>query len=234
LLGSEGVSFDLRNFSWIGKAASNIRVLVLSARSHFQSLAELRGSGERVLFSAAGVGSAAYIEATLITRLLEINSRIVPGYSGNDGQLSMMRGETDATIASLSAIREFTQSGHARMLLVVSGDATALTDIPAARTHVKTPQAGHIFQLMDTVASLGRLTAAPPGVPAGRLAVLRDAYKSTLRDPEFLAQAEAMRLHIAPAFGEAVANALDAVLSDPEDKRAAVLWLLDNKAVAGQ
>jgi hypothetical protein len=64
--------------------------------------------------------------------------------------------------------------------------------------------------------------------------VLRNAYKNTLGDPAFLAQAEAMRLHIAPAFGDEVSDALDAVLSDPANERAAMLWLHDDQAVAGQ
>lgn len=230
LLEREGVNFDLGDLSWIGKATSTTRVLVLSARSGFESLAHMRGAGEPALFSTSGVGSASYIETILVTQLLGINSRIVPGYSGNDSQLAMMRGEIDGAIASLSAIREFTESGHARMLLVVSGDAALPPGVPFASALVDTAQATSAFQLIDTIAGLGRLTAAPPGVPAGRLEVLRDAYRMALQDPGFLSQAAALQLHIAPAFGDAVAQAFDMVLSNAGEKRALLTSLVEDKA----
>lgn len=234
LLQSDGVNFDLRNLSWIGKAARTTRVLVLSARSGFKSLTQLRESSEPALFSAAGVGSSAYIETQLVTRLLQINSRIVPGFSGNESQLSMMRGEIDAAIASQTGIWDFTQNGHGRVLLIVGGDGTGLPDIPVARELVDTPQAAHAFQLIDTIAELGRLTAAPPGVPAARLEVLRGAYQRALQDAEFLARAAALHLHIAPAFGDVVAFELEEVLGDPGYRQAARSLLLGDKAGPGK
>jgi tripartite-type tricarboxylate transporter receptor subunit TctC len=44
----------------------------------------------------------------------------------------------------------------------------------------------------------GRPMAAPPGVPADRLAALRQAFDDTMKDPEFLAEAQQIQLEIDP------------------------------------
>jgi len=45
------------------------------------------------------------------------------------------------------------------------------------------PEEVAVFDIMDAVVDLGRLTAAPPGVPKERLEVLRSAYEAALNDP---------------------------------------------------
>ena len=51
----------------------------------------------------------------------------------------------------------------------------------------------HFGQLL-----LSRPYAAPPGIPEDRLKALRDAFVATLKDPEFLAEANRAGLDIDP------------------------------------
>jgi tripartite-type tricarboxylate transporter receptor subunit TctC len=51
---------------------------------------------------------------------------------------------------------------------------------------------------------LGRPLAGPPGVPPERLAILRKAFQDTMRDDEFLAEAQKANLDIDPATHEQV------------------------------
>ena len=46
--------------------------------------------------------------------------------------------------------------------------------------------------------ALGQPYVAPPGMPADRLAVLRDAFAATLKDEAFLADAEKIRFDVDP------------------------------------
>ena len=48
----------------------------------------------------------------------------------------------------------------------------------------------------------GRPIVFPPGVPADRVKIIRDAFNKTISDPAFLAEAEKRRLDIDPANGE--------------------------------
>ena len=58
--------------------------------------------------------------------------------------------------------------------------------------------------------------AAPPGVPADRVALLRRAFDDTLKDPAFLADADKMRLEIDPLTGEQVQDIVNRVLGTPK------------------
>jgi tripartite-type tricarboxylate transporter receptor subunit TctC len=57
----------------------------------------------------------------------------------------------------------------------------------------------HFKQLL-----LGRPLAAPPGVPADRLKALRDGLVATMKDKEFMAEADKAGLDIDPASPEDV------------------------------
>ena len=48
----------------------------------------------------------------------------------------------------------------------------------------------------------GRPIVFPPGVPADRVKIIRDAFNKTINDPALLAEAEKRRLDIDPATGE--------------------------------
>jgi hypothetical protein len=61
----------------------------------------------------------------------------------------------------------------------------------------------------------GRLTAAPPGVPADRLATLRQAYWSALNDSLLLAEAGRLRLPIDPLDGERLTARVHETLQPP-------------------
>ena len=53
---------------------------------------------------------------------------------------------------------------------------------------------------------LGQPYVAPPGVPPERLALLRQAFAATLKDPAFLAEAEKIRFNVEPISAEDVAR----------------------------
>jgi tripartite-type tricarboxylate transporter receptor subunit TctC len=48
---------------------------------------------------------------------------------------------------------------------------------------------------------MGRPFMAPPGVPPERAQVLREAFLRTMKDPQFLADADKAKLEITPVSG---------------------------------
>lgn len=54
--------------------------------------------------------------------------------------------------------------------------------------------------------------ALPPGVPRERLQVLRKAFMDTMKDPEFLADAEKSQLAIDPMSGDELDKAVNRIL----------------------
>ncbi len=219
LLGDGGLQLDLGTYSWVGKAAVNERVMVVSAKSRFQSIEAMRAATEPVLFGAASIGSAARNEALILRHILGIPISIVTGLSGNDSQMSMMRGEIDGAFGSYSSYSSFIARGDGKLLLKI-GRGQELTEwLTEAAGRASDEQARDLLELMDSVANLGRVTAAPPNVAADRLALLREAYDRALSDPEFLADAKRLDLPVEPMPGAEVAARAAAILNQPAELR---------------
>ena len=69
-----------------------------------------------------------------------------------------------------------------------------------------TPLQRRVSDEIETLSVLGRLTAAPPGLPPSRLAILRQAYSSTMADQDLLREAERLKLPIDAWDGAKVAD----------------------------
>ena len=111
----------------------------------------------------------------------------------------MMRGEVCGQFGTTSSLQPFVDSGYGHFILSVGGD---IEGVPRASEFAETDRSKSIVNLIASLSELGRVTAAPPGMPPDRLEQLREAYKATLSDPKFLAEAQKMQLPIDFADGE--------------------------------
>src|SRR5579864_3429283 len=100
LLKRDGVLFDLTKFSWIGKAADDTRALMLSKTAGFRNIDDFLKARGPIKFAAAGVGSAAYNDTKILADALHLNVQIVPGFTGNEGEMSMLRKEIVAEVGT--------------------------------------------------------------------------------------------------------------------------------------
>ena len=66
----------------------------------------------------------------------------------------------------------------------------------------KDPEAKQIFRQLVSNDEIGRSLFTTPNVPAARLRSLRSAFQDMLTDPEFRAEAERLKLPLAPKSGE--------------------------------
>jgi len=72
-----------------------------------------------------------------------------------------------------------------------------------------------IANFMSKAVAIARPVAAPPGVPADRVDILRRAFDATMRDPVFLAEAEKIGTEIDQLTGEEVQDIVTSVLATP-------------------
>lgn len=228
LIGLEGVKFDLGKMSWIGKAASDPRVLVVSQQSPVKSFEDLRAQKTPVNFATAGIGSASYVETVMLTNALKLPVKVLTGYNGNEDQLAMRRGEVVGSIASRSTYEQFVKNGFGRFIAQIGGDDK---DVPKLGTLVSDPAGKQLIALVQSQGDIARLTAGPPGVPADRLEALRAAYKKALDDKELQAKAEKLERPVEPAIGEDVAKAVKEALNQTPETIAALKAAMSNKEV---
>lgn len=210
ILDREGIRFDLREFEWIGKAAADPRALVLGNESGLKTFDDLAMVEEPVKFATSGVGSASFTDTQLLRSALDLKIDVVPGFNGNEGELAMLRGEIAGQVGSMSSLNSFVDNGYGTFALVIGGEAG---DVPQARDKATTDKGRSIIALVHAMSELGRLTAAPPGTPAERVAELRAAYRNALSDPALLAEAEKLGIPIEPAYGDDVARLVNEALN---------------------
>jgi tripartite-type tricarboxylate transporter receptor subunit TctC len=64
---------------------------------------------------------------------------------------------------------------------------------------------------------MARPFAAPPGIPADRAKALRDAFDATVKDPEFLAEAERLKFEVRPMTGAQVEALVKEIYATPTE-----------------
>jgi hypothetical protein len=90
-----------------------------------------------------------------------------------------------------------------------------LPDAPKALDLVADRDSRQVLELILMRQEPGRPFAAPPGVPADRLAALRQAFQDTLKDPEFVAEAGKLQLEIEPMSGAEIDRLLAKAYGSP-------------------
>ena len=64
---------------------------------------------------------------------------------------------------------------------------------------------------------LGRPYLLPPGIPAERLKILREAFMKTMADPAFLDEAKKRNLEVEPSTGEELEKLAKEVMAQPPE-----------------
>jgi tripartite-type tricarboxylate transporter receptor subunit TctC len=209
LINREGVRFDLTKMSWIGKAATDPRVITIGAQSPIMSYKDLLAVKEPVNFSTGGIGASAYVETVMMANALKLPIRIQTGYYGSDDPIAIRRGEITGTLASRSSWELFVANGNGRFIAQIGGNNK---DVPQLKDMVTDEKAKALIALIQSQGDIQRFTAGPPGIPQDRLDALRAAYKKAMEDPELQAKAAKLERPIEPAYGDDVLEMIKVAL----------------------
>jgi tripartite-type tricarboxylate transporter receptor subunit TctC len=226
LVGLPGIKFDLTKMSWIGKATTEPRAIIIAQQSPIKTFAALQAHKEPLNFATSGIGSANYVESTMLASALKLPAKILTGYNGNDDQLAMRRGEIVGTIGSRSSFEQFVKNGYARIVAQIGGNDP---DAPQLRDLVKDPAALALIALVQSQGDIARLTAGPPGIPQEVLDALREAYRRALEDKELQEKAAKLERPVEPGFGDDVRNAIVTALKQPPETIALLTQALRKK-----
>ena len=201
ITGREGVKFDLTKMSWIGKAASDPRVIMVAANAPINSFEDLQKSKTTYNFGSSGVGGASFVESTLLIETLKLPVKLIPNFNGGESEMAIRRGELLGIVGSKSALEPFVKNGYGKFLVQIGG--TDLT-IPQLSKLVRDARGKAVVSLIESQGDVSRLTAGPAGIPADRLAALRVAFQKAMEDNDLKLRVAKMGLPLEPAYGNAV------------------------------
>jgi tripartite-type tricarboxylate transporter receptor subunit TctC len=210
VLDGRGVRFDAARFNWLGSTGPENEVIIVW---HAAGITTIRQAMEReVVLGSTGAGSGLSIIPTAMNNVLGTRFKLVIGYkTSEDINLAMQRGEVQARAFGLNSI----VAQHSDWLREHKVDFLAqdgvkrdkdLPNVPLLTELAASDEQRQILKLISAPAGLGHPYLAPPGIPPERLAILRQAFAATLRDPAFLAEVARLAIPIDPMSADEVAT----------------------------
>lgn len=209
LLGRQGANFEPMELNWIGSANNEISICTVWHTVGINSVKDLLT--KEIVFGANAAGSESDSYPMILRNLFGAKVRTVTGYPGaNDLMLAMERGETQGrcgyTWSAAQATRaDWLREGKITVALQFATEKhPELPNVPTVMELARTDKERSALELILAGQAMGRPFAAPPGVPADRVAALRRAFDATMRDQGFVADAEKQKLELQPVSGEKI------------------------------
>jgi tripartite-type tricarboxylate transporter receptor subunit TctC len=221
LLGAPATQFDAREFTWIGSANNEVSVCVAwhtTGIARFQDLLS-----KELVVGGSSTASDTDQFAKLLNALFGTKLKIATGYpGGNEINLAIERGEVGGRCGwSWSSVvathKHWLEQKRIAVLIQTALTKHAdLPDVPLIADLTRTEEERQIVWLIFARQVMGRPFMAPPGVPPERAEVLREAFMSTMKDPQFLAEAEKAKLEIMPVSGAEIEKLVKEVYGTPK------------------
>jgi tripartite-type tricarboxylate transporter receptor subunit TctC len=214
--------FDSRKFTWLGSVTDDNTICVTWNTSLIKNWDDFLTKPSK--FGGEGAGADPDIWALLYKNVFGAKLRLVSGYPGtNDTVLAMERGEIDGLCGiSWSTIKtrhpEWLTS-HSVNIIVQAAlkKEPEIAAVPLATELTKTPEQTQIIKLLLVSQAMARPFAAPPGIPEDRKAALLSAFDATMKDADFLAEAQKLNFDVRPVSAAAIDAMLTEVYQTPKD-----------------
>ncbi len=185
----EQARFDVRNFQWIGSSGADGVAFSIRADLPYKTFEDLRKADRELVAGTTGPGSNAHDFPLLLKEFAGAKLKLVSGYPANsDVLLAIERKEVDSWSALASTVRPAMERGAVRALVRGRVAAPGFEHLPVDEDLATSPLGKALMGIRAVPMAIGRAFAAPPGIPADRLAILRDAFAKALKDPELQAE----------------------------------------------
>jgi tripartite-type tricarboxylate transporter receptor subunit TctC len=221
LFGNPGARYDALKLNWIGSIGKLQNVCATWHKSPIKSIQQAKE--REVIVGAAGATSNTAVMPRVLNALLDTKFRVVAGYDPGAGlTLSIERGEVEGICglswSTMKASRPHWIKNNLLNVIVQMGleKLPDLPKVPAALDLVSDPDRKRVLTLILMRQEPGRPVAAPPGVPADRLAALRKAFDATMKDPDFVKEAAKLNMEIEPLTAAQIHKLLAEAYASPK------------------
>lgn len=239
LMKQKEVQYDWAKFGWIGSSDKSEYLLYMRADLPYKTLADVRKAKEAPKCGSTGAGTSGSYMPKLLEETLGAKFTIVAGYQGGgEIDLAVERGELHCRAFTIQAYHSrepyhtWRKKGFARILMQTGQNRDPrLADVPTLHElmdEYKTSEADRrMVPLVLAATEFGRPIIGPPGMPADKLKILREAFLKTMRDPELLAEAKRKNFDITPSTGEELEALAKHVTTQPRETVERVKILMD-------
>jgi tripartite-type tricarboxylate transporter receptor subunit TctC len=220
LFGMGNATFDAEKFLWVGSANDEVSLCGSWHTSGIATIDDLKH--KELIIAATGPTDESVTVPKMLNGVVGTKFKIVGGYPGsNEMTLAIERGEVQGRCAlswgsMKSMYKAWLTEKKINILVQLSyAKHPELADVPLASDLAKTEEDRQIIKLFAARQVMGRPYFAPPGLPPDRAEALRKAFLDTLKDQEFLAEADKVGLEIVPVPGQRVQDIVSDIYRTP-------------------
>ena len=217
LLDGNVSQYDPAKFIYLAGAERGTRLCMTFEHSKTRTFED--ALKRRTVIGATSAGSPTREYAAMIKHATGAQFEIVSGYKGPpDLFLAMSRGEIDGVCgldwtALKSQQPDWLREKKLNLLIQASiapHPELARLGVPVPWPFIKNETDRRAVEVMvGFEQAFGKSYLVPPDTPAERVAILRQAFAAVLKDKEFLAEAEKVRIEITAQSGEEVQRVVE-------------------------
>jgi tripartite-type tricarboxylate transporter receptor subunit TctC len=222
LLGNKAAQFDATKYTWVGSANNEVSICVAWHTSGVTTFEDLLNKPLIVGGTSSSADTDQFPKVT--NGVLGTKMRVITGYpGGNEVGLAMERGEVQGRCGwSWSSVKSTHQKWYDEkkfnILMQLALDKHPdLPNVPLIVDLAKTDEQRQILKLVFARQVMGRPFVAPPNVPRERADALRKAFMDTMKDKDFLADAEKAQMEITPVHGDAIDKLVKEIHAAPPE-----------------
>ncbi len=223
VMGQLGIEFDARKFVYVGAANKEDDVATLSKASGITNIEKWMSSKTPIKLGGFAPGGLTDNAIRILKTALGLPIQLVSGYKGSaDIRLAVESGELAGSIwawdGAKTTWRDALESGNiVAVLQAVPKPLPDLPNVPLAINLARTDEARQLIEVgIHRNSVFSRPFVLPPGTPRERVQTIRLAFQKTLKDKEFLAEAEKIQMGLDPITGDELERTVNEIFKlDP-------------------
>jgi tripartite-type tricarboxylate transporter receptor subunit TctC len=220
-LNDRSLKFESDQFTWIGRVDASVLVGIAWHASPVQSVADAKQ--RTAAMAAIGAAGTAATVPWALNALIGTRFKVVLGYDSSPAMgLAMERGEVDGNGSTswdyLETKTDWRRDQSITYLYAIAlARYGAIADVPTVLELAGNARDRDVLKLIASGSTIGRSVVGPPDIPADRVAALRQAFDTMVKDPEFLADARNRHLGVDPMPGAQLQRIVADVAGAPDD-----------------
>jgi tripartite-type tricarboxylate transporter receptor subunit TctC len=225
MMGDRSARLDGRKFGWIGTPGKDSVACAIMAFTGLKSFDDIVKAKQPVRMGATRSGNTVHLPE-MLNRWAGAKFDIIQGYGGTSKiRLAMRSREVAGGCWTWDSMRS-----TARAMLDAEGEEKMVPfiinarwkdpevkDLPLFRDVFKDEKDRRAFDSWNLSNEFSRPFSLPPGSPATALTIMRQAFKATLQDKDFLADLEKANLSSEYVAGEEIERYVEQIYRTPSE-----------------
>jgi tripartite-type tricarboxylate transporter receptor subunit TctC len=233
LLQPAGVRFEAVKLNWIGSTNRETQATYVWHTVPVATIDDVKT--QEVIIGAQAPGSTQYDYPMLANHLFGTKFKVITGYEATPKiHLAMERGEVHGTWANWSTLKAIATNWIDEKKIKIIAQwglrkSPELPNVPLILEQAKTDADRQALLLALARLEFGRPFFMPPNVPVERVEAMRRAFDATMKDKEFLAEADKLKIEVDPLSGGEVAALVEQLFRTAPETVARVRAAMENK-----